>query len=43
MAHFLSQLYNREVTTDDLVTVIRFSQILNGPVVPSWSGENELF
>jgi hypothetical protein len=43
MAHFLSQLYNREVTTDDLVTVIRFSQILNGPVVPSWGGESELF
>ena len=27
MAHFLSQLYNREVTDDDTVTVIRFSQI----------------
>jgi hypothetical protein len=27
MASFLSQLYNREVTPDDLVTVIRFSQI----------------
>ena len=27
MAHFLSQLYNREVTDDDLVTVIRFSAI----------------
>jgi hypothetical protein len=27
MAHFLSQLYNREVTQDDTVTVIRFSQI----------------
>jgi hypothetical protein len=39
MARFLSQLYNREVTPDDLVTVIRFSQILNGPVVPSWAGE----
>jgi len=43
MAHFLSQLYNREVTANDLVTVIRFSQILNGPVVPSWGGESELF
>ena len=42
MAKFLGQLYNREVTDDDLVTVIRFSQILNGPVVQSW-GENELF
>ena len=25
MANFLSQLYNREVTEDDIVTVIRFS------------------
>jgi hypothetical protein len=32
MATFLSQLYNRPVTHDDLVTVIRFSQIMNGPV-----------
>ncbi len=30
MARFLGQLYNREVGTDELVTVIRFSQILNG-------------
>ena len=27
MAHFLGQLYNREVTEDDTVTVIRFSEI----------------
>jgi hypothetical protein len=27
MAHFLGQLYNREVSDDDTVTVIRFSQI----------------
>jgi hypothetical protein len=27
MAHFLSQLYNREVAEDDTVTVIRFSAI----------------
>lgn len=27
MAHFLSQLYNREVTEDEVVTVIRFSAI----------------
>ena len=27
MSHFLSQLYNREVTDDDVVTVIRFSAI----------------
>ena len=30
LAHFLGQLYNREVTVDDIVTVIRFSQIV-GP------------
>src|SRR5207253_10850160 len=29
MAAWLSQLYNREVTPDDTVTVIRFSQIVN--------------
>ena len=27
MASFLGQLYNREVAGDDLVTVIRFSEI----------------
>ena len=27
MAHFLGQLYNREVNADDIVTVIRFSAI----------------
>jgi hypothetical protein len=27
MASFLSQLYNREVTVDDTVTIIRFSEI----------------
>src|SRR5918911_2660113 len=27
MAHFLGQLYNREVGEDDVVTVIRFSKI----------------
>jgi hypothetical protein len=43
MARFLSQLYNREVSEDDMVTVIRFSQILNGPVVQSFRGETELF
>ena len=43
MARFLSQLYNRDVTTDDLVTVIRFSQILNGPVVQGFRGENDPF
>ena len=42
MATWLSQLYNREVEPDDLVTVIRFSQIMNGPVVPGFR-ENEIF
>ena len=32
LASFLSQLYNREITEDDTVTVIRFSQIVNRPV-----------
>jgi hypothetical protein len=41
MATFLGQLYNREVATDAVVTVIRFSQILSGPVVPGF--DNELF
>src|SRR6185295_14539874 len=31
MATFLSQLYNREVTPEDTVTVIRFSQIVSRP------------
>ena len=43
MAHFLGQLYNREVSPDDVVTVIRFSQILNGPVAPSFLDEGDLF
>ena len=43
MARFLSQLYNREVETDDMVTVIRFSQILNGPVVQTYRGETDLY
>jgi hypothetical protein len=43
MARFLSQLYNREVTENDLVTVIRFSQIHNGPVVQGFRGESDLF
>ena len=34
MATFLGQLYNRPIEADDIVTVIRFSQIMNGPVVP---------
>jgi len=43
MARFLSQLYNRNVSTEDIVTVIRFSQILNGPVVQGFRGESDLF
>ena len=43
MAKFLSQLYNREVTPEDEVTVIRFSQILNGPVAQTFRGESDLF
>ena len=39
MANFLGQLYNREVGPDDLITVIRFSQIMGGPVVPSFEGD----
>jgi len=27
MTHFLGQLYNREISEDDIVTVIRFSEI----------------
>jgi len=41
--HFLGQLYNREVKPEDVVTVIRFSQILNGPVAPSFLDEGDLF
>jgi hypothetical protein len=40
MAHFLSQLYNRDVGAEDTVTVIRFSQILSGPVAPSFLDED---
>src|SRR4051794_31836037 len=40
MAHFLSTLYNRDVSPEDVVTVIRFSQILSGPVAPSFLGED---
>jgi len=42
MARFLSQLYNREVALDDVVTLIRFSQILTGPVVPGFD-DSDLF
>ena len=39
MATFLGQLYNRTVERDDVVTVIRFSQILSGPVVPGFDSD----
>jgi hypothetical protein len=39
----LGQLYNRDVGSDDVVTLIRFSQILSGPVAPTFLGENDLF
>jgi hypothetical protein len=40
MARFLSQLYNRDVALEDVVTLIRFSQILTGPVVPGFDDED---
>ena len=43
LAHFLSQLYNRDVGSEDVITLIRFSQILSGPVAPTFLGENDLF
>jgi hypothetical protein len=43
MARFLGQLYNREIVEDDVVTVIRFSQILSGPVASPFFGESEPF
>jgi hypothetical protein len=39
MATFLGQLYNRAVDAGDVVTVIRFSQILSGPVVPGFDND----
>jgi hypothetical protein len=35
MAHFLGQLYNREITELDTVTLIRFSQIVRGRIQPA--------
>src|SRR5207247_7545949 len=31
MIHFLKQIYDREVTLEDTVTVVRFSQIVENP------------
>ncbi len=33
MIHFLEQIYGRDVTLDDTVTVVRFSQIIENPGV----------
>ena len=43
LARFLGQIYNRDVVEEDVVTLIRFSQILSGPVAPTFLGENDLF
>ena len=32
MIHFLEQIYGREVSMDDVVTVVRFSQIVDSPM-----------
>jgi len=40
MATFLGRLYNREVEEREVVTVIRFSQILSGPVAPTFLDES---
>jgi hypothetical protein len=37
--NFLEQIYSRTVTTDDLVTVIRFSQIVEPPGAHFGNGE----
>ncbi len=37
--HFLEQIYGRKVSGDDLVTVIRFSQIVERPVGSFGNGE----
>jgi hypothetical protein len=31
LVHFLEQIYGRQVTLDDIVTVVRFSQIIDKP------------
>ena len=33
MIHFLEQIYSRDVTVEDTVTVVRFSQIIENPGV----------
>jgi hypothetical protein len=39
MATFLGQLYNREIGPEEIVTVIRFSQIVEGSVAKTFRGE----
>ena len=39
MQHFLEQIYGREVTEEDMVTVIRFSQIVERPSSHYGNGE----
>ena len=39
MIHFLEQIYGREVTMDDTVTVVRFSQIVEQPAPHLGNGE----
>ena len=31
MIHFLEQIYGKKVAVDDIVTVVRFSQIIENP------------
>ena len=38
-SHFLEQIYGRPIEPDDLVTVIRFSQIVEGPTSQMGNGE----
>ena len=37
--HFLEQIYSRKIDADDLVTVIRFSQIVERPIGSFGNGE----
>jgi hypothetical protein len=37
--NFLEQIYGREISTDDIVTVIRFSQIVERPTSQLGNGE----
>ncbi len=39
LKHFLQQIYGRPIADDDIVTVIRFSQIVHGPAPHVGNGE----